>query len=122
MGMKMTPPSGARDLLGITTLAPRPHHRSAQVCQAMPVARRLLDAVSLLIAAALWLPAVHLFFMPERAPLARGELSATGEALLARQLPLWEDPVLGGGHEKLSYRHRFGWFCLRLSQSRTGRL
>src|SRR5437868_7810345 len=59
----------------------------------MPVARRLLDAFSLLVAGALWLPAVHVFFMPERAPLARGELSATGDALLARQLRLWEDPA-----------------------------
>jgi hypothetical protein len=61
----------------------------------MPLRRRALIAtISLLIAAAIWLPTVHLFFRPSGAEHApAGPLSPRGDALLARQLALWEDPT-----------------------------
>jgi hypothetical protein len=59
-----------------------------------PVRRALVAAVSLLVAAAIWLPSVHLFFRPAHAEHApSGPLSPRGDALLARQLALWEDPA-----------------------------
>src|SRR5579859_3941848 len=58
----------------------------------MPVGRRFLDVLSLAIAAAIWLPAIQFFFAPRRPLPPRGELTAEGDALLASQLRLWEDP------------------------------
>lgn len=58
-----------------------------------PVRRVFSVVVALAIAAAIWLPSVHLFFRPDRADHApSGPLSPRGEALLARQLALWENP------------------------------
>src|SRR3954464_5095074 len=61
----------------------------------LPLRRRaLLAALSLLLATAIWLPTVHLFFRPSGAEHApAGPLSPRGDALLARQLALWEDPA-----------------------------
>src|SRR4051794_11675931 len=54
--------------------------------------RWLMSALSVVMATALWLPALHLFFRPDLpAHTPEGALSPTGEALLGRQLALFED-------------------------------
>ncbi len=57
-------------------------------------ASALRTALSLLLATALWLPALQLFFSPGAAPEHRpsGPLAPRASALLAHQLALWEDP------------------------------
>jgi hypothetical protein len=59
-----------------------------------PRLRPLRVALCLLVATALWLPCLHFFFTPRREDLhqATGPLSPRAQALLARQLVLWEDP------------------------------
>ena len=53
----------------------------------------LVRALSVVVAAAIWLSSVHLFFRPgPPVHTASGRLTPTGEALLVRQLRLWEDP------------------------------
>jgi hypothetical protein len=54
----------------------------------------LVRALSIVVATAIWLSSVHLFFRPGAPVRTReGGLTPTGEALLERQLELWEDPV-----------------------------
>jgi hypothetical protein len=54
---------------------------------------RLLHVVSIAVAAAVWLSSVHFFFRPDPpVHTASGALTPTGDALLARQVELWEDP------------------------------
>jgi len=52
------------------------------------------DLVSIVVASAIWLPCAHWFFRPDvPARTSDGALTPTGEALLTRQLRLWEDPT-----------------------------
>jgi hypothetical protein len=56
--------------------------------------RRLMGIGSLLLAAAIWLPAVHLFFQPRLADFRQTKAFAPrARELASRQLNLWEDPA-----------------------------
>ncbi len=56
--------------------------------------RLLLGMLSLLVASAIWLPSVHLFFRPWSVPPKEGKISRLSEKLAARHLHLWTDPEL----------------------------
>ncbi len=70
--------------------------RDMDSAEPVPLTRRLLlTAVSLLIAAAIWLPCMHLLFEPDlnEYRVARG-IAPRARSLAARHLALWEDPAL----------------------------
>jgi hypothetical protein len=50
-----------------------------------------LSAASLLVAVAIWIPTVHLFFTPGSSEARTDEVSPRARALLERQLAPWED-------------------------------
>jgi hypothetical protein len=56
--------------------------------------RALRTALAVLLATAIWLPSLHLFFSPGKAPEHQpsGPLAPRAQALLSHQLALWEDP------------------------------
>ncbi len=59
--------------------------------------RLLLGALSLVVAAAVWLPGVHLGFRPWHVPPSdEAAASPQAERLAARHLHLWTDPELRG--------------------------
>src|SRR5205085_11398314 len=70
-----------------------PGHRATSI--SVMVRRLLLGVLSLLLAAAIWLPVLHLAFAPASAGLAPAEgISPFARALAARQLELWTRPDL----------------------------
>jgi hypothetical protein len=83
-----------------------PHHR---IPTSRP--RRILRAaLSLLLAAALWLPTLHLFFSPRAAEhRPEGPLAPRAGALLAHQLALWEDPGPRAAEQRRMRRTNAEW-------------
>ena len=58
------------------------------------IKRALPGLLSLLCAAVLWCPSVHLLFQPSELPKREGPLSKIAQQLMKRHLRIWTDPEL----------------------------